>query len=76
MLLGFAYLYKFVMFYFLFYFKEQKIINLKKASWPKFYIFLFLFKIGLVRPVDQQINLVLPTVYNSHDETFLLIQFM
>ena len=32
------------------------------ASWPKFcdIIFLFLLKIGLVRPVDQQINLDLP----------------
>ena len=36
MLLGSGYLYSFVMFYFLFFFKKQKIIDLKKASWPKF----------------------------------------
>ena len=61
MLLGFGYLYKFVMFYFFFFFfKKQKIIDFKKASWPKFcnITFLFLLKIGSVGPVDQQINLV------------------
>ena len=62
MLLGFGYLYKFAMFYFFFFFKKQKIIDLKKASWPKFcnINFLFLLKIGSVGPVDQQINLVSP----------------
>ena len=59
MLLGFGYLFKFAMFYFLF-FKKQKRIDLKKASWPKFCntIFLFLLKIGSVGPVEQQINLI------------------
>ena len=66
MLLGFGYLYKFFMFYFSLFVKKQKIIDLKNASWPKFcnIIFLFLLKIGLVGPVDQQINLVSP---NSQD---------
>ena len=36
MLLGFGYLYKFVMFYLFFFFENQKIIDQKKASWPKF----------------------------------------
>ena len=58
MLLGFGYLYKFVMFYFLFFFKKQKIIDFKKASWPKFcnITFLFLLEIGSVGPFHQQIN--------------------
>ena len=45
-----------------FFFKKQKIIDFKKASWPKFcnITFLFLLKIGSVGPVDQQINLVSP----------------
>ena len=45
-----------------FFFKKQEIIDLKKASWPKFcnISFLFLLKIGSVGPVDQQINLVSP----------------
>ena len=46
MLLGFGYLYKFVMIYFLFifFFKKQKLIDLKKPSWPKFcYIIYFFF---------------------------------
>ena len=65
MLLSFGYSYnsyKFVMFYFFFFVKKQKIIGKNKASWPKFcnIIFLFLLKIGLVGPVDQQINLVSP----------------
>ena len=61
MLLGFDYLHKFVMFYFLFFSKAEK-NRIKKTSWPKFcYItFLFLLKIGSVGPVDQQINLSLP----------------
>ena len=64
MLLGFGYLYKFVMFFF---FKKQKIIDLKKASWPKFcnIIFLFLLKIGSVGTVDQQINLVSPYLFTN-----------
>ena len=46
MVLGFGYLYNFVMFI-SFFFKKQKIIDFKKASWPKFcnIIFLFLLKI-------------------------------
>ena len=50
------------MFYFLFFFKKQKIIDWKKASWQKFcnISFLFLLKIGSVWPVDQQINIVSP----------------
>ena len=59
MLLGFSYLYKFVMFYFSFFLKKER---LKNASWPKFCSinFLFLLKIGSGGPLDQQINLVLP----------------
>ena len=59
MVLGFGYLYKFAMFYFLFFLKKQR---LKKANWPKFcsIIFSFLLKIGSVGPVDQYINLVSP----------------
>ena len=39
--------------------KNQKIIDYKKASRPKFCnIFLFWLKIESVGPVDQQINLV------------------
>ena len=62
MLLGFDYLHKSVVFYLLIFLKNQKIIDLKKASWPKFcnIIFLFLLKIGSAGPVDQQINLVSP----------------
>ena len=63
MLLGVAYLYlPITMFYFLFFFKKQIKIHLKKRSWPKCcnIIFLFLLKIGSVGPVDQQINLVSP----------------
>ena len=59
--LGFGCFYKFVMFYFLlFFFQKAENNRLKKASWPKFcnIIFLLLFKIGSVGPVDQQINLV------------------
>ena len=60
MIPGFGYLYKSVMFHFLFLFKKQKIIDSKKTSWPKFCntIFLFLLKIGSVGPIEQQINLV------------------
>ena len=58
--LGFGYLYKFVMFYF--FFQKAENNRLKKASWSKFcnIIFIFLLKIGSVRPVNQQINLVSP----------------
>ena len=62
MLLGFGYLCGcYVLFLFLL--KKQEIIDLKKkASWPKFcdIVFLFFFKVGSVRPADQQINFVLP----------------
>ena len=60
MLVVFGYLYKIVKFCFFFFFKKQKIKDLKEnASWLKFcnIIFLFLLKIGSVRPVDQKINL-------------------
>ena len=63
MLLGFGYLYKFVMFHFFFFYSQKAENNrLKKASWPKFcnIIFLFLLKIGSIGPVDQQISLFLP----------------
>ena len=61
MLLGFGYLYKFVMLYF---FSFQKAENSRlQKSWPKcFNIFLFLLKIWSVGSVDQQINLVPPQV--------------
>ena len=60
MLLGFSYLYKFVMFYFLFLQKAED-NKLKKSSWPKFcnIILLFLLKLGLFEPSDKQIDLVL-----------------
>ena len=56
MLLRFGYLYKFVIFYFIFLLKKQKKIYLKKVSWPNFcsIIFLFLLKIGL--SVGSQTN--------------------
>ena len=62
MLLGFSYLYNFVMFCFFFFFQKTENDRLKNDIWPKFcnIIFLFLLKIGSVGPVDQQINLVLP----------------
>ena len=61
MLLGFGYLYKFAMFYFFFFQKAENNRLKKKNSWLKFcnVISLFLFKIGSVSPLDQQINLVL-----------------
>ena len=45
-----------------FFFKKQKIMDLKKASCPTFcnIIFLFLLKVGSVGPVDRHINYVLP----------------
>ena len=60
MLLGFSYLYKFVMFYFLFLQKAED-NKLKKSSWPKFcnIILLFLLKLGLFEHSDQHIDLVL-----------------
>ena len=50
------------MFYFYFFFQIAENNRFKKASWPKScnIIFLFLLKIGLVGPADQQINLVSP----------------
>ena len=57
MLLGFGYLYKFVMFYFFFFFQKAENNRLEKFC---NIIFLFLLKIGLGGPVDQQINLVSP----------------
>ena len=41
---------------------KQKIIDLKKFSWQKVcnIISLFFLKIGLGRPIDEQINLFLP----------------
>ena len=58
MLLCFGYLYKLVMFYFLYFFQKAKNNRLKKASCSKFcnIIFLFLLKMRSVGPVDQQIN--------------------
>ena len=62
MLPGFAYLYKFAMFYFFSFFFQKAENNrfVKKTSWPKLcnIIFLFLLKIGLVRHVEQQINFI------------------
>ena len=60
MLLGCSYLYKFVMFYFLFLQKAED-NKLKKSSWPKFcnIILLFLLKLGLFEHSDQHIDLVL-----------------
>ena len=64
MLLGFGYLYKIVMFYFFLFFSKSIKQWIKKKKWPKFCtIFLFLLKIGLVGPVDQQINLVSPNAF-------------
>ena len=61
MLLGFGYFHVYYVI-FLFFFKKQKIIDQKKAIWPKvFYIiFLFSFKVGSVGLIDQKINFVLP----------------
>ena len=55
MLLGFGYLYKFVMFYFLFFFKKQKIIDYEEPVGQSSIVFFFLFllKIGSVGPVDR-----------------------
>ena len=64
MLLGFGYLYMFVMFYlfFLFFKKKTKHNRLKKARLPKLcnIIFWFFLKMGSVRSLDQKINLVSP----------------
>ena len=43
MLLGFGYLYKFTLFYF-FFFKKQEIIDFKKATWPTYFFLSFFFK--------------------------------
>ena len=54
MLLGFSYLYKFVIFYFLIFTVAQNFVIL---------FFLVLLKIGSVGPVDQQINLFSPKIF-------------
>ena len=59
---------------FIFFFKKQKIIDLKKASRPKFcnIIFLFFLKIGSIGPIDQQLNLFSPYLWKRcFDWTFL-----
>ena len=49
-----------------FFFQKEESNRLKKASCPKFgNIFLFLVKIGSVGPVDQQMNLVSPSMLLS-----------
>ena len=52
---------------FSFFFQKEESNRLKKASCPKFgnIIFLFLVKIGSVGPVDQQMNLVSPSMLLS-----------
>ena len=63
MLLGFGYLYKFLILNFSFFFFQKTENNrLKKVSWPKLcnIIFLFLLDIGSVGSVDQQVNLDSP----------------
>ena len=75
MLLGFGYLYRFVMFYFFFFFQKAENNRLKKSYLTKIcdIIFLFFIKIGSVGPVDQQINLVLPDLHYRHRvKTFFL----
>ena len=51
-------LFIFLLYFISFFFKKEKIIDLKKASWPKLcnIIFLFLIKVGSIGPVGQQIN--------------------
>ena len=66
MLYGFGYLYKFVMFYFFSFVKEQKKKRFKKKTVDQNFvilIFLVSLKIGPVGPVDQQINLVSSKYY-------------
>ena len=57
---------------FLIFFRKQKRTDNKKASLPKFWniIFLLLLKIGLVVPVDQQIDLISP-----HNRMWYLIKY-
>ena len=64
--------------FFLSFFSKCRKHRLKQATWPKFYniIFLFMLKIGLVRPVDQQINLVLPKDLSVSNETTTSIIFI
>ena len=70
MLLGFGYLYKFVIFYFLFFSKVENNRLKKKPVGQNFVIlFLVLLKIGSVGPVDQQINLVLRKWFYGVDLT-------
>ena len=63
MLLGFGFLHVF----YIFFLQKAENNRLKKASWPKFcnIIFLFLFTVGSVDYVDQQINFVLSSVFPS-----------
>ena len=68
MLLKFDYLYNLLCFLSLFFFKKQKTIDYKKASWPKFFNIIFFFFFAenrSVGPVDQQINLVSPYIKNN-----------
>ena len=63
MLIGFGYLYKFVvLFLFYFFFEKAEQNRLKKARLPKLcnIIFWFWLKMGSARSLDQQINLVSP----------------
>ena len=70
MLLGFGYLYKFVIFYFLFFSKaENNRLNKKPVGQNFVILFLVLLKIGSVGPVDQQINLVLRKWFYGVDLT-------
>ena len=57
MLLVFGYLYKFVTFYFLSFFQKTENNRLKKTLGQNFVTLFFLFKIGSVGPVDQQIRI-------------------
>ena len=66
MLYGFGYLYKFVMFYFFSFVKEQKKKRFKEKTVDQNFvilIFLVSLKIGPVGPVDQQISLVSSKYY-------------
>ena len=56
-------IYMFIMFYFFFLRKAENKRLKKKPVGHNFVIFLLLFKIGSLGPVDQQINLVLPSVF-------------
>ena len=63
MLLSFGYLYKFAKFLFFFFFQKAQNNRLKKKPVSQNFVILFfgfLLKIGLVGPVDRQVNLVSP----------------